>query len=144
MRWAIDAGAGLILPSVVMRGKDPGQLNVGGEKCLDVWWDLSHLDGALGANCPQMKLRAACPADGDNTVAIPPPKAPSIPPLKPAGRQYMEGRWSKGTFREKVILPALARCVLMPLFHPFIHHSSFVLFSFATCLLFLYLRSAFH
>lgn len=119
MRWAIDAGAGLILPTVVMRGKDPQQLNVGEEKCLDVWWDLEHLDEAMSANCPQLKLRAACAA-GPDKVAIPPPEEPSIPPLKPAMRQYMQPRLAKGQFREKVIMPALERFVFsLPFFPPF-------------------------
>lgn len=93
-----------------MRGKDPQQLNAGEEKCLDVWWDLEHLDNTMAANCPQLKLRAACPA-GANKVAIPPPEEPSIPPLKPTRRQYMEPRLTKGVLQQNVIMPALKRLV---------------------------------
>lgn len=116
VRWAIDAGAGIILPTVVMRGDDPQQLNVGEEKCLDAWWDLEHLDKTMAANCPQLKLRAACAARADDEVAIPPPEAPSIPPLKPPMRPYTGPRMAKGDFRDKVIMPALERFALSPVF----------------------------
>lgn len=110
VRWAIDAGAGLILPTVTLRGVVPNQLVGGDETCLDIWWDLDHLDKAIKANCPQLELRAACPTGQNNTaVAIPPPEEPSIPPLTPAGRQYKDARFSKGLFRQNVILPTLQR-----------------------------------
>lgn len=107
LRWAIDAGAGLILPPVTMRGDDLVNTN-GGRKCLDAWWDLQTLHDAMAVNCPQLQLRTAC--DGLNhTDALLPlgGLTDTATIVKPPGRGYMDARWSKGTFRENIALPAL-------------------------------------
>lgn len=107
LRWAIDAGSGLILPSVTMRGNDLVDTN-GQEKCLDAWWDLQTLHDAMAVNCPQLQLRAAC--DGLNhTDAILPlgGLADTATIVKPPHRGYPDHRWTKGEFRESVALPAL-------------------------------------
>lgn len=106
VRWAIDSGAGLILPPVTLRGHDLVNVN-GGEQCLDTWWDLEALQSALSVNCPQLQLRIDC--DGTNHTDAVPPVGDLInaTTVQTPWRKYGDPRFSKGVFRELVALPAL-------------------------------------
>lgn len=107
LRWAIEAGAGLILPSVTMRGDDLVDIN-GGVQCLDAWWDLQTLQDSMAANCPQLQLRAACDGLNHTDAMVPLGELPdSATIIKLPQRGSRDHRWSKGTFRQQVALPAL-------------------------------------
>lgn len=107
LRWAIDAGAGLILPPVTMRGEDLVNTN-GEEQCLDTWWDLKTLQDAMAFNCPQLQLRAACEGLNHTGAMLPlGDLAGTATVLRPPNRGYPDPRYAIGTFRENVALPAL-------------------------------------
>ncbi|POS77678.1 hypothetical protein DHEL01_v203933 [Diaporthe helianthi] len=108
LRMAIDAGAGLILPPIVMRGEDLEVHPGGKEQCADTWWDLRTLQDSMTANCPQLEMRVACEGL---------PYHDAIPSLGKLADEatiidakYIECQspcWTKGTFRAGVALPAL-------------------------------------
>lgn len=75
VRWAIDAGASeMVVPHVVGRLADYRVDSFGDLICSDEWMDVPRLDAALGANCPQLRLRV-CPqlededADAESTTS---------------------------------------------------------------------------
>lgn len=107
LRWAIDAGAGLILPPVTMRGDD--LINTNGEQqCLDAWWDLHTLQDAMAVNCPQLQLRAACDGLNHTDVMLPLGGLTDTATIvRPPHREVPDPRWTKGTFRQNVSSPAL-------------------------------------
>lgn len=105
LRMAIDAGAGVILPQVVLRGTDADGLNEGSLACVDTWFDLAHIQRTMGANCPQLSIRATCP-DTPTTAMAPPPQ-PDVPVIETDEHFEWYGRFSKGRFRDEVMYPAL-------------------------------------
>ncbi|KAG8166254.1 hypothetical protein KVR01_004806 [Diaporthe batatas] len=110
LRMAIDAGAGLIIPPVAMRGDDLEVDPRGKEHCADTWWDLRSLQDAMAANCPQLQMRVACEGL---------PYKDAIPPLgSMADKATIEAPpqvicpapgpcWTKGAFRKGLALPAI-------------------------------------
>lgn len=110
LRMAIDAGAGLIIAPVAMRGDDLEVDPRGKQHCADTWWDLDTLQNAMAANCPQLQMRLACEGLPHNNL---------IPPLGGLADQatILNPReilcpapgpcWTKGAFREGLVLPEL-------------------------------------
>ncbi|KAK0101368.1 hypothetical protein ONS95_006543 [Cadophora gregata] len=91
LRLAIDAGAGLILPSATER--DEGHLvetNGAGRVCPEVYWNIDYLQTSLREQCPQLKLRMCDDRSGIKHVVEMPE------------RHYLHAAHSNGTFRQFV------------------------------------------
>lgn len=88
VRLAIDAGSGLILPTIATRDQERLKKLGGGKKVgAGSYFDLEHLESALAFQCPQLNLRF----DGDTAdikVNLAAPK-----------RQYHQDPHTQGTFR---------------------------------------------
>jgi hypothetical protein len=89
MRWGIDAGAGIIIPSVTARFEDD-IIHVDGKTvCPDIWWNLERLMAEMAMHCPHLKMRFCDDRTGiENALSI-----------KPPFRHYMAAGHSIGTFR---------------------------------------------
>lgn len=108
LRLAIDAGAGLIIPEVWLRGVGTADATVGGEdSCADDWFDLAHADHAIRNNCPQLSLRAICPNTTDRMIALAPPPEPDHGLLQTPRRHYSETPYATGDFYRNVVIPTL-------------------------------------
>ena len=57
LRLAIDAGSGLILPSVMARTEENLRIDGGSAVCADAFWDMEYLGESLQEQCPQLKIR---------------------------------------------------------------------------------------
>ncbi|PQE07193.1 AlteRNAtive oxidase protein [Rutstroemia sp. NJR-2017a BVV2] len=88
LRLAIDAGSGLILPTVSTQRHFDNPLAFGGASvCPDVYWDVDFLEKAVKKECPQLPLRRCGDMQGIHDV------------IQGPRRQYMEPNFNKGTFR---------------------------------------------
>jgi hypothetical protein len=89
IRLAIDAGVGLILPSVTAR--DEKNLLHTDDKtvCTDMFWNMQHLQSTLSAQCPQLQVRMC-----DDRRGIPDERVIESPP-----RSYLGKAHTNGTFR---------------------------------------------
>ncbi|KAG0651274.1 hypothetical protein D0Z07_1860 [Hyphodiscus hymeniophilus] len=88
LRYAIDAGMGIILPSVTMRNEDELLQTDGGTSvCPEKFWDITHLQKAMRKQCPQLQIRTCGDRSGFDIVL----DAPS--------RNYMDTPYTNGTFR---------------------------------------------
>jgi len=87
LRLAIDAGAGLILPSATTR--DEKQLVNTNDKvvCPDTFWNIQHLELALAKKCLQLKIRQCDDLSGIDKIVE------GIP------RSYLEPPFANTTFR---------------------------------------------
>ncbi|KAL2074247.1 hypothetical protein VTL71DRAFT_8025 [Oculimacula yallundae] len=91
IRLAIDAGAGLILPSATERDeahlvKTNGAVKV----CPDVFWNIEYMQASLREQCPQLNLRMCDDRTGIEKVVETP------------RRHYLEAAHINGTFRKFV------------------------------------------
>ena len=91
MRYAIDAGAGLIVPYVATRSeshlKDTDSRKT---ICPSLFWDMKHLKSTMQQHCPQLDLLFCDDRAGINKA---------LPALH---RDYLDSPHHKGTFREVV------------------------------------------
>ncbi|KAJ9149493.1 Alternative oxidase [Pleurostoma richardsiae] len=93
VRLAIDAGAGVILPSIATR--DPNHLvNTGTDRsyCPDTWWDIASLKDTMQTACPQLKVEFCPPEDKpeiDRVITVP-------------FRRYLEASHHTGSFHTLV------------------------------------------
>jgi hypothetical protein len=56
LRWGIDAGANIVLPTVMTR-KEDDLVNVNNEPfCPDTWFDTARLKALMAKHCPQMAI----------------------------------------------------------------------------------------
>lgn len=106
LRLAIDAGAGVVLPQISLRGVGEAGVTIRGhDACADDWFDLAYIEKMMAANCPQFQMRANCPDALDRTVALAPP------PQNDAGlirtQHYIDSVFTTGEFRQNIVLPAL-------------------------------------
>lgn len=107
LRLAIDAGAGVIIPEVLLRDTGAaGATFARHDACADVWFDLAHTQEVMAVNCPQLELRANCPDALDRSVAIASPPEADFGGLIQTPR-YIDGEFVTGEFRENIILPTL-------------------------------------
>lgn len=107
LRVAIDAGAGVIIPQILLRGVGEANVNdFGQDACADDWFDLAYTEKIVSANCPQLQLRANCPDAVGRSVAL------ATPPETDSGMihtpHYIDGVFTTGEFRQNVVLPALS------------------------------------
>lgn len=86
LRYAIDAGAGLIVPSVTTRSESHLKDTDGGTICASMFWDMRHLKSELEKYCPQLDLLFCDDRAGINTV------------LQAPHRDYADAPHHKGTF----------------------------------------------
>ena len=72
LRLAIDAGSGLILPSVMARTEENLRIDGGSAVCADAFWDTEYLVESLQEQCPQLKIRYCDNRTGiDNILEAP-------------------------------------------------------------------------
>jgi hypothetical protein len=91
MRYAIDAGAGLIVPSVTTRSESRLKDTGGGKTvCPSLFWDMTQLKFAMQKYCPQLDLLFCDDRAGINNV------------LQAPHRDYLNTPHHKGTFAEVV------------------------------------------
>ncbi|KAG4427511.1 hypothetical protein IFR05_017006 [Cadophora sp. M221] len=91
IRLAIDAGAGLILPSATERDEDHLVKTNGAVRvCPEVFWNVEYLQSSLKEQCPQLKLRMCDDRKGIKNVVQTP------------RRHYLEAAHKNGTFRQFV------------------------------------------
>lgn len=106
LRLAIDAGAGVILPQISLRGVGEAGVTIPGhDSCADDWFDLAYTENAIRTNCPQLNLRASCPDALDRSVALAAPPETDLEVVH--SPHYIDGMYVKGEFRENLILPTL-------------------------------------
>ncbi|KAG9237060.1 hypothetical protein BJ875DRAFT_350158, partial [Amylocarpus encephaloides] len=90
IRLAIDAGAGVIIPSATARDENELVHTDGTTVCPNVFWNMEYLKSQMSKQCPQLRIRVCDDRSGiRNTI---------VPPL----RQYLTPAHSKATFRELV------------------------------------------
>ncbi|KAM3064864.1 hypothetical protein ACMFMG_011956 [Clarireedia jacksonii] len=88
LRLAIDAGSGLILPTVSTQRHFDNPAAFGDTSvCPDVYWDTAYLENAVKKECPQLALRKCGDMQGIDDV------------IQGAQRHYMDHNFSKGEFR---------------------------------------------
>ncbi|PVH84718.1 hypothetical protein DL98DRAFT_410428 [Cadophora sp. DSE1049] len=91
IRLAIDAGAGLILPSATERDEDQLVKTNGAVRvCPEVFWNIDYLQTFLQEQCPQLKLRMCDDRTGIKHIVETPE------------RHYLDAAHSNGTFRQFV------------------------------------------
>lgn len=88
LRLGIDAGAGVILPSITWRNEDD-LANTDGRfaTCADRFWSMEYLQESLAKGCPQLNVRLCGDRSGIEHV---------IPTRE---RSYAQASYTKGTFR---------------------------------------------
>ncbi|KUJ18637.1 uncharacterized protein LY89DRAFT_549756, partial [Mollisia scopiformis] len=92
IRMAIDAGAGLIIPSATARD-EKDLLNTNDKiMCADVFWNMQFLEKKLGKYCPQLELRMCDDRRGIERV------------IESPRREYLEEPFVKGAFRETIAM----------------------------------------
>lgn len=91
LRLAIDAGAGLIIPSATTRDKlDHLIMTDDRVVCADEFWNMESLKQDLGKQCPQSELRMCDDRSGISTV------------VESDLRSYLSPSYSVGAFRQHV------------------------------------------
>jgi len=91
IRLAIDAGAGLILPSATERDEDHlVKTNGAVHVCPEVFFNTEYLQTSMREQCPQFKLRMCDDRSGIKHV------------LETPKRHYLDAAHSNGTFRQYV------------------------------------------
>ena len=91
IRLAIDAGAGLILPSATERDEDHlVKTNGAVHVCPEVFFNTEYLQTSMHEQCPQFKLRMCDDRTGIKHV------------LQTPKRHYLDAAHSNGTFRQYV------------------------------------------
>ncbi|CZR51553.1 related to MNN4 Regulates the mannosylphosphorylation [Phialocephala subalpina] len=91
LRLAIDAGAGLIIPSATTRDKlDHMIMTDDRVVCADEFWNIESLKRDLGEQCPQLVLRMCDDRSGIQTV------------VESDLRSYLNPSYSLGGFREHI------------------------------------------
>lgn len=86
LRLAIDAGAGVIIPSVTSRKEDNLANTNSSTACADRLWSMEHLRASLAMACPQLRLRFCDDRKGIKHV---------IPTRE---RNYAQASYRNGTF----------------------------------------------
>ncbi|RDL30805.1 uncharacterized protein BP5553_10150 [Venustampulla echinocandica] len=87
IRLAIDAGAGVIIPSATTRNEEALVDTNAKTVCPSFFWDMKHLKSEVGKQCPQLKVRVCDDRSGISKIVTPPK------------RTYLEAPHSKDTFR---------------------------------------------
>jgi hypothetical protein len=88
LRLAIDAGSGLILPTVsTQRHFDNPIAFSDASVCPDVYWDAAYLEKALKEECPQLPLRRCGDMQEIHDV------------IQGPRRKYMDPNFNKGAFK---------------------------------------------
>jgi hypothetical protein len=87
LRLAIDAGAGVVIPSVTWRNEDDLANTNFSTSCADRFFNIEHLQWSMARSCPQLKLRLCDERSGIEHV------------ITTRERGYMQASYTKGTFR---------------------------------------------
>jgi hypothetical protein len=87
LRLAIDAGAGVIIPSVTFRNEDNLANTNFSTACADRFWNMEHLQESLARSCSQLKLRVCDDRRGIKHV------------ITTRERNYAQASYTNGAFR---------------------------------------------
>ena len=88
IRLAIDAGAGVMIPSLATRHEDNLVDTNGNLACPDIWWNLDNLEKSVQEVCPRLQMKFC--EDGREGVTV----------VEAPGRMYLEAAFRQGTFQQ--------------------------------------------
>jgi len=90
LRLAIDAGAGIIIPSATTRDEENLLKTDSKTVCADTFWNMDYLQHAMGGQCPQLEIRMCDDRRGIERV------------IETPRRSYLDAAHKNTTFRQFV------------------------------------------
>jgi hypothetical protein len=90
LRLAIDAGAGIIIPSATTRDEENLLKTDSKTVCADMFWNMDYLQHAMGGQCPQLEIRMCDDRRGIERV------------IETPRRSYLDAAHKNTTFRQFV------------------------------------------